>query len=96
LGSNIEHHDFELKKEAMRKFLEKNHPVKLIIQTKKSSFLKNEGRPQRNLELLARLATDLAEFIEPSKTKQDPKSMPGSVVKFFYPKSKSSHDRKAA
>lgn len=97
IGTNIEHHDFELKKELMRKFLDKKHPVKLVIKMKRGSSLKNEAGPQKANELINRVLSDLADVLALDKTKHDPKPVPGSVVKFFYPKmSTSSSSAKAA
>jgi len=86
IGTNIEHHDFEMKKDVMKRFLEKKHPVKLVIKMKRSSSLRNEPGPQKANELINRVLSDLSDVLALEKTKHDPKPAPGSIVKFFYPK----------
>ena len=86
VSTSIEHHDFELKKEFIRKFLVKGHPVKLMLRMKKSNSVSKEARPQKAQELIERITSDLADVLALDKIKNDPKPVMGSVVKFFYPK----------
>ena len=85
IGLNIDFHDFELKKELIKKFLIARHPVKLVIKLKKSS-LSQEARPSKANELFSRVETDLADYLIDESGKRNIKPAPGTLVKFFYPK----------
>lgn len=85
MGTNIENHDFEMKRELMKKFLLKRHPIKLVIKFKRSAHLKMDDRPAKARQLVERIKSDLREHIAPEATKQNPKDHQGTLTKVFFP-----------
>ncbi|KAH9255786.1 hypothetical protein BASA81_006180 [Batrachochytrium salamandrivorans] len=85
MGTNIENHDFEVKRELMKKFLLKRHPIKLVIKFKRSAHLKLDERPAKARQLVERIKSDLRECIAPEVTKQHPKDHQGTLTKVFFP-----------